>query len=213
MRIERGNLIVGSWEQAPIEIHWSVPLSAFVFGGFNWSPAFWLGFLVVVLVHEIGHAVAVRRVGGAVASIQVTGWGGHCEWYGEPTELEDALVAAGGILAQLALLLAVVLLMVAIGSPQQPNAQEFADALLGGNLRLALINLIPLAPLDGARAWRLLPLGWEMLRERDWQRRQPRSKPPAAPPLPSDQGIRLDEFLDRIPKGWMPPSSDDDRRS
>ena len=106
MRFEAGYLTVGSWDGAPIRIHWTTAVAAFLFGAGRWTPAFWLGFCLVILVHELGHALMVHRVGGRVDSIDVTGWGGHCVWSGDPTAFEDALVAAGGVLAQVVVLVA-----------------------------------------------------------------------------------------------------------
>jgi Zn-dependent protease len=165
MSYSQGYLTVGSFDGAPIRIHWSTPLTAFVLGAGHWAPVFWMAYALVILTHEIGHALMVRRVGGTIESIEVTGWGGHCDASGSLTEFEEALVAGGGGAAQAVLFAVVGLLYLAFGYPQNELILELVAALLGLNLFLLLINLLPIPPLDGARAWPLALYGIALLRE------------------------------------------------
>jgi Zn-dependent protease len=206
MRFEAGYLTVGSCDGAPVRIHWTTPFAAVVFGAGGWAPAIWLGFCLVILAHELGHALMVHRVGGRIDSIDATGWGGHCLWSGDPTLFEDALVAAGGLLAQAAGLLAAAGIFLIFGRPQSAFAVDLVQAFVGVNLTLALINAIPIEPLDGARAWRLLPfvIEWlEVQRLKSWRFTADRPRPRGrdkrrnyAKVVTLDE--RLDQQLDRI---------------
>jgi Zn-dependent protease len=150
-----GYLTLGRWRGAPVRAHWSLPIGAFVFGHGQFVPGFWLGFCLLVLVHELGHAVLVKRYGHHVRSIDIHGLGGACCWSGEPTAIDRARIAWGGVLAQaVALGIAVAAIAVA-GPPDSALVAELASAFTTTNVWLIAINLIPVPPLDGAEAWKL----------------------------------------------------------
>jgi Zn-dependent protease len=140
----------------PIRFHWSVLLGAFLFSGFRFAPAFWLSFPVLVLVHELGHAWVIRRLGHRALAVEVTGFGGTCHW--DPrfaSRLHHALVAWGGVGAQVVLLLAAVTYLFVTGGPRLPWEAEVLHVFTTTNVMLIALNLLPIAPLDGARAWML----------------------------------------------------------
>lgn len=95
---------VGSWRGVPIRIHASTPIGLYAFSGFRFIPEWWACTLALVLLHELGHALAVRLVGGKATEVMLTGFGGHCGWVGEVSPLGRAAIACGGVAAQLALL-------------------------------------------------------------------------------------------------------------
>lgn len=111
--------------------------------------------LLVVVVHEAGHALLVRRFGGRVYSIDLTPVGGVCRYDDTLTPTQDAAVAWGGVLAQLVLhLLVSAALWTEAGAPQLAPWQGLS-LLATINGSLMLLNLIPISPLDGAKAWQL----------------------------------------------------------
>ncbi len=73
-----GAFRLGSFRGAPIDVHWSAVLGMFLFSGADFAPAHWLAWLLIVLVHEMGHAVLVRRYRLRVLGIVVHGIGGEC---------------------------------------------------------------------------------------------------------------------------------------
>jgi Zn-dependent protease len=153
--VRGGYLTIGRWRGAPVRAHWSLPIGALVFGRGQFVPGFWLGFVLLVLIHEIGHAVLVKRYRHRLSSIDVHGFGGVCCWSGDPTAIERASIAWGGVLAQaVALAFAWAALRFA-GPPDTVFVAELASAFTATNLWLIAINLIPVAPLDGAEAWKL----------------------------------------------------------
>jgi hypothetical protein len=57
MLVKSGYLRIGRFRGAPIRLHWTVPLACVVFTRFSFVPGAWLGFVLLVLIHELGHAV------------------------------------------------------------------------------------------------------------------------------------------------------------
>jgi len=154
---ERGYWTVTRVGGVPLRVHWSAAVGALVFGGFRFAPAAWLAFLVIVLLHEVGHALIVRALRHRVVALEVTGFGGLCRWSGAATPLERSMIAWGGVLAQ-AVLLVVTFGVLALGGFRVvPFGGELAYTFVWTNLWLIGLNLLPFAPLDGAEAWRLVP--------------------------------------------------------
>ncbi len=150
---ETGYLKIATLKGAPVRIHWSVALGALMFTGFRFAPAAWLGFVLLVLAHELGHAALVLRYRLEVVGIDVHGFGGVCRWQGVSSAWQRAVIAWGGVLAQLVLLAATEAIVLATGGPTSPFAAELVAVFTATNLWLLLINLIPVPPLDGASAW------------------------------------------------------------
>jgi Zn-dependent protease len=152
--VSGGYLTLGRWHGAPIRVHWTLPLGAVVFGQGRWAPGFWLGFALLVLVHEIGHALLVRRSRCQVVAIEVHALGGVCRWQGDPTPKQRAQIAWGGVLAQALLFVAVAIALELDGDPRSMFARDLVDAFVSANVLLIVLNLIPLPPFDGAQAWK-----------------------------------------------------------
>ena len=205
MTFDGGYLTLGRWRGAPVRVHWSAPVGAFFFGQLRFVPGFWLAFVGLILAHELGHALMVGLSGARVRAIDVTGLGGECRYDGNVTPLRRALIAWGGVLAQLAVLIVVGALVLVFGAPQSVFLGEMAQACMFYNLALMGLNLLPVAPLDGHEAWKLFPL----LRARWKAPRVPRSRSsgsaavsPALPPL-HDAELevrRLQEILATSPR-------------
>jgi stage IV sporulation protein FB len=158
MRREGGFLVVGEWNGAPVRVHLLAPLFAFLMPGHPTTPGTVVGLLLVVLAHELGHALLIRAVGARVLRIDLLPWGGECTHTGTTSEFHESVIAWGGVLAQFAVMIPAQLTL-AYQVPPTAFAADFLWALTFGSLILALFNLIPVPPLDGAKAWRLLILG------------------------------------------------------
>jgi Zn-dependent protease len=154
--VRGGYLTLGRWRGAPVRLHWTLPVAALVFGQGRIVPGFWLGFFLLVFIHELGHAFLVKRLRHQVVSIDVHALGGVCRWSGDPTAIDRARIAWGGVLAQ-AVAYAVARAALALaGPPETILVAQLAAAFTTTNLWLIAINLIPVPPLDGAEAWKLL---------------------------------------------------------
>jgi Zn-dependent protease len=134
-----------------------------VLGRFSFVPGFWLGYLVLILVHEMGHAVLSRQQGLRATSIEVHAFGGQCRYSGVSISAwQRSVIAWGGVLGQ-AFVLAMALPIASFAPlPQIAFVHELLDALVSINLMLIVFNLIPFAPLDGAEAWKI----FRLIRER-----------------------------------------------
>lgn len=154
---DRGWLTVSHFKGAPVRIHWSAPLGALLFGGFRFAPAIWLAFVVIVLVHELGHAVLVRRFRLRLVAVDVYAMGGMCR-HERGSAYQTSVIAWGGVLAQGVLLAPALALSIAASTlalPIDGFAAELLSALVYTNVFIILFNLIPIAPLDGAQAWKV----------------------------------------------------------
>jgi len=158
----------------PIRIHVLTPLGALVFTGFRFAPGAWVGFLLLVLLHEMGHALLVMRYRLRVSSIDLHAYGGLCRWSGQATDWERAVIAWGGVVAQAALWAVTVGVVAVFGYPRDMFARELVEVFTRTNLWLMLINLAPFPPLDGVEAWR----GVGELRRRWASRAPPAGDPP-----------------------------------
>jgi Zn-dependent protease len=129
-----------------------------------------LGYFASLVLHELGHALAARRVGIPIAGIDLWFFGGLSQMRREPqTAGEELKVAAAGPAVTLLLL---VLCLVA--GTLASTGQHFTDvaltregfrttpalALVGWlafiNAMLFLFNIVPAFPLDGGRIARAL---------------------------------------------------------
>lgn len=169
--------IPGSWTVArpygvPIRLHWSIPVCALIAGGLRFAPGAWLAYLLLILIHEAGHAYVVRRVGARALALDVLGFGGLCWWEGSVTPIQRACIAWGGVWAQMVVLAIAGAGVLLFGMPAHPFAAQMVDVALVSNLWLIGLNLLPIPPLDGKEAWSLFPL----LRRRFALRRAARAR-------------------------------------
>ncbi len=157
---DTGYLNAGRVMGVPIRLHWSIPFGAFLFGRFQFVPGFWVGFFLLVVIHELGHSFLARRRGLQNLEIRVHAFGG-----GSVNErgsvYDQAIIAWGGVLAQiLVLYVPTLLLTTLVPIPQIDFLRQLLSAFLFTNLFLAAFNLIPVAPFDGFMAWKLPKLWW-----------------------------------------------------
>ncbi len=105
-----------------------------------------VGFVSIV-AHELGHAVAVRRLGY-----------GLCIWRGRPTHWHRVLVALAGPAVSIALGVAGLVALRAL--PAALTSDFVLGTVLRGlailNLAWAIFNLLPIYPMDGGQALRSL---------------------------------------------------------
>jgi Zn-dependent protease len=150
--------------RAPIRMHWSTPLGLLLGSFFQWPIA--LGTGLVIVLHELGHALMVKRAGARVVRIDVLPFGGRCLWKGQLGPTRRAAIAWGGVLAQLLLLLVTVALLAVLGFPHAGLLDDLAISFTLINGLFIFTNLLPVEPLDGAEAWPLLALAWRKSRRR-----------------------------------------------
>jgi Zn-dependent protease len=152
---ERGGLNVGRIFGVQLRLHWSTALGPLVFTGLRFDTVDWACFFGLLLAHELGHVIAVKAAGARPTLVEVTGYGGRCQWRGDVSPSGRAAIAWGGVLAQLALLAAALAYVSVFGIPLSHVAVRAFSTLTDANLWLIAVNLVPLPVLDGLEAWRL----------------------------------------------------------
>jgi Zn-dependent protease len=123
---------------------------------FIWGWKFAAGFVLLLLVHEMGHVIQLRREGieaSAPMFIPFLGAAVMAKSLGDDATAEARVGLAGPILGTLGCL---ALLPVAFAT-----GEDFWYALIFTGLFLNLFNLLPVVPLDGGRAMAALsPWMW-----------------------------------------------------
>jgi Zn-dependent protease len=105
---------------------------------------------VSVLVHELGHALMARKFGG-YSEITLQAFGGYATCTGvHLTRPQSFAVTAAGPAIQIALGLAVYLALPVLPS-LSGNGQFFLITLMLISFFWAVLNLLPILPLDGGR--------------------------------------------------------------
>ena len=160
----RSNVKLFKFHNAPVFAHWTV-LLAFPLG---WATEKSLlgalvaqgAFLVLMLAHELGHAFVARRCRLPVYSLHLYAIHGLCSYGAPRREGSDVAVAWGGVAAQAVLFFVALLLAKGFsltGGIPLSLAPAF-DVWVPINMLIAFCNLLPIQPLDGAKAWRFIPL-------------------------------------------------------
>lgn len=154
------------WRGAPVHVHWTVPVAVLALTAWSGRALPWLLCALVILLHEIAHAEAARRLGAAVHAIYVAPLGGVCLYEDVLPPLERALVAAAGPAFHLVALAAAAAFARGFGAALGGPGHDALMAFFGVNLLALLTNALPIRPLDGAEAWTLPARLWARLRRR-----------------------------------------------
>lgn len=142
--------------------HWSVLLiGAVILGGALERPAetlaMWTGYFSVILIHECGHMIAAQWKGYAVTAIELYPIHGLVRFQQPWSRYDDALIAWGGVTAQAVVALPLVAWVAMFGFTPSTAANVAIGVLGYYSLVVAAFNLLPIPPLDGAKAWFLIP--------------------------------------------------------
>ncbi len=171
-RIRQGSIRLFGYSGVDVFLHWSWFLVAAIeiesmrgrYSSVAWNVAEYVALFVIVLLHEFGHALACRKVGGTANEIILWPLGGVA--YVEPPERPGATlwsIAAGPLVnvALLPALFALMIVSVRLGWAQTiPDAFTFAHTIFEINLALLLFNILPFFPLDGGQILRALLWYW-----------------------------------------------------
>jgi ATP-dependent Clp protease adapter protein ClpS len=142
---------------ASLDLHWTGILGGIVLSAAGGSRlGLWLplmaGWLLVVLVHELGHALAARALGLKVYGIRLRGMGGHCVTE-IPLGMRATLILfSAGLLAQLALLAATLAAAIGLHGAHDTTLGAFAFALVLGNGLTFVASVLPWTSSDGLRS-------------------------------------------------------------
>jgi len=128
-----------------------------------WSAALYLSLFAIVLIHEFGHALACRSVGGQAKHIVLWPLGGVA--YVSPPQRPGAVlwsIVAGPLVNVMLIPVTVIAYYLVRGEFAFPeegnNIQAFMFAVGAINFGLLVFNMMPVYPLDGGQT--LMALLW-----------------------------------------------------
>lgn len=164
--VRQGSIHLFRFAGIDLFLHWSWFLvAAFEISGRakrysspTWNVLEYLALFLIVLLHEYGHALACRQVGGTADQIVLWPLGGVA--YVNPPQRPGATLwsIAAGPLVNVALLPIVSVLGIwsrSLGwAVTMPNAHALLRAVWFMNLGLLIFNLLPIYPLDGGQILR-----------------------------------------------------------
>jgi|KBSSwiStaDraftv2_1062776.scaffolds.fasta_scaffold153324_3 Zn-dependent protease len=153
----------------PIYVHWSVLLIAgLIILNVIRHPVVSIVALVaymgVLLIHESGHLIAAHRMHCEVLSIQLYPVFGITKFETPWSRFDHCVIAWGGVIAQAAVALPVVGWVILFGYTRFEPLNALLALLGFFSLGVAAFNLLPIAPLDGAIAWAIIPESIKRLR-------------------------------------------------
>ncbi|MBX2853131.1 MAG: M50 family metallopeptidase [Phycisphaeraceae bacterium] len=129
-----------------------------------WSALLYVTLFVIVLIHEFGHALACRSVGGQARHIVLWPLGGVA--FVQPPHRPGAhlwSIVAGPLVNVMLIPVTIIAYFLVSGSLMLPdlassNLEKFAFYVMALNFMLLIFNMLPVYPLDGGQT--LLALLW-----------------------------------------------------
>jgi Zn-dependent protease len=166
--IQQGSIRLFRFAGIDLFLHWSwflvaayeISSRAKSYSSITWNALEYLALFLIVMLHEFGHALACRQVGGTANRIVLWPLGGVA--YVNPPQRPGATLwsIAAGPLVNVAFL--VILFLLGIinrltgWEDAIPNAHAFMRTIAVINLGLLVFNLLPIYPLDGGQILRSL---------------------------------------------------------
>jgi Zn-dependent protease len=166
--IRQGSIHLFRFAGVDLYLHWSWFLVAFYeiesrsgrYSSVAWNALEYFALFLIVLMHEFGHALACRQVGGIANQIVLWPLGGVA--YVNPPQRPGATlwsIAAGPLVnvALLPVLFGAVMMSQSFGWPDaMPDAYQLLRSVLWIDVSLLVFNMLPIYPLDGGQILRSL---------------------------------------------------------
>ena len=146
----------------PVLVHWSFPLGvvfvAFFLGDVSWATAIplVLAYTTLILLHELGHALAARIFTLDVHVLLVSAVGGWCFAEGPSSATAKVAFYSGGIIAQLLVLAITAAYLVLFGNPPTVFLNSFVLVFTVVNVIILVVNILPAEGTDGKKLWQVL---------------------------------------------------------
>ena len=168
MPTKRGSFRLFRFAGIDVYLHWSwfllvcirVQMRSADYSSFWWPALLYVALFCIVTLHEFGHALACKQVGGRADQIVLWPFGGVA--YVAPPRRPGATlwcIAAGPLVnvGLLPILSVAVLLAQRMGWPHTaPDAYSITTSLLAIDVGLLLFNMLPIYPLDGGQIFQSL---------------------------------------------------------
>ncbi len=170
----QGSIRLFRYAGVDVFLHWSwfvvalfeIKARAGSYTSVSWNVLEYLALFLIVLMHEFGHALACKQVGGIADHIVLWPLGGVAYVNPPPRPGATLWSIAAGPLVNVALLPVLWALFASSRSlgwaATMPNAERLLYSVLTINIVLLIFNILPIFPLDGGQILRALlwfPLG------------------------------------------------------
>jgi Zn-dependent protease len=121
-------------------------------------------YLLILVVHELGHQFMATRLGYRAVAIEIYPFRGLCRFDHPETKMAAAKIAWGGVIGQSLIAAPAIVRLVLYGYSGFGPLDTLLAICGPSNVAIAVFNLIPVRPLDGATAWSLFPQLWNARR-------------------------------------------------
>jgi Zn-dependent protease len=161
----KGSVELVRIHRVPVYLHWSFPAGALfpiTLARFDPVPSLYLvvGYVLLVLWHELGHLIAARWVKHQVVSIEISGTGGLCRTELPRDARSAVFIYSGGLMAQLVLFLIAMPGFSLLEELKSEALSYFLVVAVVMNAGMFILNVIPArgvdGPTDGFVLWALL---------------------------------------------------------
>lgn len=163
---------VGQVYGVDIYVHWSILAFAVVILAMtNRKLATTLfgmaAYVALLILHESGHLIMARRRGCEPYSMALYPIFGLASFEAPESRIDRALIAWGGVLAQAVTAVPLTAYIAFVGYTRFEPVNAVLAILGGYSLLVAVFNLLPIRPMDGSRAWDIIPAWLEQRRNRN----------------------------------------------
>lgn len=165
---QQGSLKLFRFFGIQVYLHWSWFFVALYevqsrkgsYSSIAWNVAEYIALFLIVLLHEFGHSLACRQVGGKSDTIVLWPFGGIAFVRPPPRPAAELWSIAAGPLVNV-VLFPILWALVRLGAAQgwadnAPDLFHFLRAVWFTNFGLLLFNILPIYPLDGGQIFRSL---------------------------------------------------------
>src|SRR5713226_6247356 len=164
----QGSIRLFRFAGVDVFLHWSwflvatyeIRNRAGTYSSLTWNVLEYLALFLIVMLHEFGHALAYRQVGGTANQIVLWPLGGVAFVNPPPRPGATLWSIAAGPLVNVVLLPVLSILGILSRSlgwaEAMPNAHALLRAVWSINLILLIFNMLPIYPLDGGQILRSL---------------------------------------------------------
>lgn len=148
---------------ASLYLHWSAALVIAAVLALSFKDPF-LGlisvasYFAVILIHEVGHAYIAHRLGYQVFGIYLGFIHGLCEHQAPYSLKHEAMIAWGGVVAQLIVAVPIIIAAKLFNINQIPGLGPVVGFLGYLSVMMVPMNLAPSRLFDGEMAWKLIPI-------------------------------------------------------
>ena len=156
---QEGSFPLFRFKGIQVSLHWSWLLVAVFqinrhrgrYDSISWAIAEYVSLFLIVLLHEFGHALATRQVGGKSENILLWPFGGIAFINAPPRPGAFLWAIAAGPLVNVALVPVFWLLNHYVPAGAGSNLAGYLETMQWINIGLLVFNLLPIFPMDGGQ--------------------------------------------------------------